>query len=188
MAMHLWMLSFNLSTVAQDPGEREDIRRKLATGTLPGITEHIPGVSEITAIIGKCWSFDPAIRPTATSVSDSRLSSVERLSLPRISGLYYQTQLQLRSGSQSFNESDFQTHAIDTIKIARRLNEKSAAFIQSSSVVDSGQFQALLESDDPSSPVTAFVIGGVLFWNLCELFPEIEIDQPLGLCHGEEGI
>jgi hypothetical protein len=159
----------------------------LATGKPPGIIEDILEAPDIATIIVKCWSFDPAIRPTAASVSNALLSNIEKLSLPKEPNLNYGQQPAPDSGSHALNVSDFETCAIGAIKIARQINDKSATFRQSSSIVDSGEFKTLLDSDDLSDPVSAFIIGAVLFWNLCESFPEMETGHALALFHDEEG-
>lgn len=73
------------------------------------------------------------------------------------------------------------------IKQARELNDKKPTYQQSEKSVSKEQFQLLFEKDTERSPAENFMVGAVIYWNLCEDIQEIVSATQTGLVLSAEG-
>lgn len=78
--------------------------------------------------------------------------------------------------------------ALAAVVHARKLNEKKQAFQQSEAHLSKDQFRLLSDKGGDRSPVENFLIGAVIFWNVCDVVEEeIESARIVGLALSAEG-
>ncbi|QYT04237.1 Protein kinase domain-containing protein [Trichoderma simmonsii] len=79
--------------------------------------------------------------------------------------------------------------ALAAVVHARKLNEKKQAFQQSEAHLSKDQFRLLSDKGGDRSPVENFLIGAVIFWNVCDVVEEeIESARIVGLALSAEGM
>lgn len=78
--------------------------------------------------------------------------------------------------------------ALAVVLHARKLNEKSQEFQQSEDYLSTDQFRLLSDRGGNRSPVENFLIGAIIFWNVCDVVQEeIESARIVGLALSAEG-
>ncbi|KAL7962116.1 kinase-like domain-containing protein [Trichoderma compactum] len=79
--------------------------------------------------------------------------------------------------------------ALAVVVHARKLNEKKQAFQQSEEHLSKDQFRLLFDKGGDRSPVKNFLIGAIIFWNVCDLVQEeIESARIVGVALSAEGM
>ncbi|PNP60526.1 hypothetical protein THARTR1_00550 [Trichoderma harzianum] len=79
--------------------------------------------------------------------------------------------------------------ALAVVVHARQLNEDKQAFQQSDKYLSTEQFRLLSDKGGDRSPVENFLIGAVIFWNVCDVVQEeIESARVVGLTLSDEGM
>lgn len=142
------------------------IEEAMKQGSLPGAFEEGYEALELSDIIRRCWKKDPILRPTAATVAQDLLYIKTRLSF----SIAAQESDDGRSLATLPRVEESQAGAWKAIKEARELNKNSLIPVQPNLKSAASDFNLLLNEDDEQGPVTSFVLGAMIFWNLTDDF------------------
>jgi hypothetical protein len=144
----------------------EKIEEAIKQELLPGAFGGGDDALELSYIIRRCWKKDPILRPTAATVAQELL--------------YFKTRLSFSIGAQESNDGrslatlaqveESQARAWKAIKEARALNKNSLIPVPPKLKSAASDFDLLLTEDDEQGPVTSFILGAMIFWNLSDDF------------------
>ncbi|PKK52662.1 hypothetical protein CI102_5206 [Trichoderma harzianum] len=199
-------------------GQKMRITPNCARANLPGDV-NASGLSNLGSardLIEQCWSRNPLLRPTAASAADILLdlrvqlslrgaAEAEQASKPKgeatveeYKPIQFNNTCKAEAKKADNDDADNLDHrkieeainaALAVVVHARKLNEKKQAFQQSEEHLSKDQFRLLSDKGGDRSPVENFLIGAVIFWNVCDVVQEeIESARIVGLALSAEGM
>ncbi|KAK4068917.1 hypothetical protein Trihar35433_5496 [Trichoderma harzianum] len=213
------LVPYNIFTeVGAEDKDYTKLREALDMANLPGDV-NASGLSSLASardLVEQCWSRNPLLRPTAASAAEILLDLRVRLSLEGAAEAEQASKPKGEATSEEYKPIRFNNTCkaevkkvdnddadnLDPRKIeeamnaalavvvhARKLNEKKQAFQQSEEHLSKDQFRLLSEKGGDRSPVENFLIGAVIFWNICDVVQEeVESARIVGLALSAEGM
>ena len=142
---------------------------KIELGEGPGeMRNDLP--ENLRAIIMQCWDRNPLLRPTADVITNNLLDiKVALASMPQPDIIVFPS---LNAISDWSGGTDVlrkvQEKAFTFINQARQRNMNSLEFKQCATTLSEEEFHMLQERGIDCQPVDAFLVGGLIWWNLLD--------------------
>ena len=142
---------------------------KIELGEGPGeMKNDLP--RELRAIIMQCWDRNPLLRPTADVITNNLLDiKVALASMPQPDIVTFPS---ISAISDWTGGSDVlrrvQEKAFTLINQARQLNMNPSEFKQCATTLPKEEFHMLQERGIDFQPVDAFLVGGLVWWNMLD--------------------
>ncbi|KAL7909983.1 hypothetical protein GGI35DRAFT_478863 [Trichoderma velutinum] len=183
------------------------LREALDRADLPGDVNasRLSNFGSARDLIEQCWNRNPLLRPTAALAADILLDLRVQLSMsiPNALGGAEEAEQASEPKGEATDEKDKPPQpsntGVDEVKKAdsgdinnldpRKIEEVINVALAAKSVLLKEQFRLLFDKDGDRSPVENFLIGAIIFWNLCDVVQEeIESAGKVGLALSAEGM
>jgi len=166
--------SFPFATPPSEDQDINHVRQKLAGGTLPWDVLETQNTDPIYSVIRDCWNADPALRPSASFVTQTLLDHLVRnlVGAPPVTETPYDILLTVKE----------RVHQ----RIQSRMRDK-----EQGNDINPDDVKILRQSADVDvDPVSCFLLGDAIFRHLipAHMYDEGDIEYSVEAAAGDEGM